>query len=79
MNFIGGGAKTPQQWLDFLGDVKDHRTPPIGSPFQMVFNPEGGVPTGITPLNEHLPSCGDTLFQCSCADCPVAPGCTMVS
>jgi Niemann-Pick C1 protein len=78
MNFIGGGAKTPQEWLDFLGEVKDKRVPPVGSPFQINFNPNDTVPEAITPAVEQLPSCGDALLTCSCADCPVAPGCTMV-
>jgi hypothetical protein len=26
-----------------------------------------------------MASCGDPLFLCSCADCPVAPGCSIVS
>jgi hypothetical protein len=83
MNFIGGGAKTPQAWLEFLGEVKDKRVPPIGSPFQINFNPnaseaEPGPPQGIAPAKEALPSCGDASLTCSCADCPVAPGCALV-
>jgi hypothetical protein len=69
------------------GTVKDKRVPPVGSPFQLNFNPganssSGGtpaVPPEITPAHEALPSCGDPLFQCSCADCPPAPGCKAVS
>lgn len=98
MNFMGGGAKNGQEWLDFLGTVKDKRVPPVGSPFQLNFNPaaaqqpggggdSGGgdvpgvrpVPPEITPAQEKLPSCGDPLFLCSCADCPPAPGCQAVS
>jgi hypothetical protein len=86
MTFIGGGAKTPQAWLDFLGEVKDKRVPPVGSPFQLNFNPNasspgaegGGPPEGISPARGALPSCGDAALTCSCADCPAAPGCAMV-
>jgi hypothetical protein len=82
MNFMGGGAKNGQEWLEFLGTVKDKRVPPVGSPFQLDFNPGGNstpVPPEITPAQERLPTCGDPLFQCSCADCPPAPGCQAVS
>ena len=87
LDFIGGGASSPQQWLDFLGEVKDRRTPPIGSPFQINFNPnrsasdsgDGGggraPPPGIAPAKEALPACGDAALTCSCADCPSAPAC----
>ena len=34
MTYVGGGAQDAQAWLDFLGTVKDARTPPAGSPFQ---------------------------------------------
>jgi hypothetical protein len=83
MNFIGGGAKTPQAWLDFLGEVKDKRAPPIGSPFQLNFNPnrtdgQPGPPDGISPAKRELPTCGDAALTCSCADCPAAPGCALV-
>eukprot|EP00883_Tetradesmus_obliquus_P007421 jgi/Sobl393_1/18043/SZX70998.1 len=78
MNFIGGGAKNGQQWLEFLGEVKDKRVPPVGSPFQQNFNPTGNnTPPGITPAVGKMASCGDPLFLCSCADCPVAPGCSI--
>lgn len=80
MNFMGGGAKNGQQWLEFLGEVKDKRVPPVGSPFQQNFNPTGNnTPPGITPAVGKMASCGDPLFLCSCADCPVAPGCSIVS
>jgi len=29
-------------WLTFLGDLKDHRSPPVGSPFQINFRNEVG-------------------------------------
>jgi Niemann-Pick C1 protein len=97
MTFIGGGAKTPQQWLDFLGLVKDKRLPPVGSPFQIDFRVVGGTdggggdegsgggeplppppsfPESIAPLSADLPSCGDALLACGCADCPAAQGCS---
>ena len=82
MTFIGGGAANGQEWLEFLGTVKDKRVPPVGSPFQQNFNPGGRnatPPAGIVPAVESLPGCGDPLLRCSCADCPVAPGCAAVS
>ena len=79
MNFIGGGAKNPQEWLDFLGTIKDKRVPPVGSPFELNFNPGNTTPPEITPAVEEVPGCGDALFTCSCSDCPVAPGCAQVS
>lgn len=39
MKFIGGGAQSYQEWLDFLGQLKDERVPPVGSPFQQNFRP----------------------------------------
>ncbi|KAF8057679.1 NPC1 [Scenedesmus sp. PABB004] len=81
MKFIGGGAANGQEWLEFLGEVKDRRVPPVGSPFQQDFNPPGAggnrsaAPPGIAPATGSFVSCGDPLFMCSCADCPAAPGC----
>ena len=77
MTFIGGGAKNGQEWLDFLGQIKDKRVPPIGSPFQINFNARPAAPA-IAPVDTPLPGCGDAALTCSCADCPPAPGCTLV-
>lgn len=35
-----------------------------------------GAPEGIAPLDADLPSCGDALLACGCADCPAAAGCS---
>lgn len=77
MAFVGGGAKDYQQWLDFLGMVKDQRVPPVGSPFQQNFRPENATPPGLglAPFNATMASCADSALRCSCGDCPVAPGC----
>ncbi|KAG2486557.1 hypothetical protein HYH03_014858, partial [Edaphochlamys debaryana] len=75
MSFIGGGAKNGQEWLDFLGTVKDKRFPPIGSPFQINFRPENTTPEGVAPLAERVAPCGDNALRCSCSDCPAGPGC----
>ncbi|KAJ9512510.1 hypothetical protein QJQ45_018993, partial [Haematococcus lacustris] len=78
MSFIGGGALDYQQWLDFLGTVKDKRFPPIGSPFQINFLPANSTPPGLTALADpSLVTCGDNAFRCSCSDCPSGPGCQM--
>lgn len=78
MTFVGGGATNAQQWLEFLGAVKDTRVPPVGSPFQMYFHIQDEAPPevpSVAPLENPLPTCGDPAFRCSCADCPSAPGC----
>ena len=38
------GARSYQEWFDFLGLIKDKRFPPAGSPFQMNFPPEATTP-----------------------------------
>ncbi len=38
----GGGATGYQEWFDYVGLVKDKRTPPIGSPYQLNF-PSGAI------------------------------------
>ena len=46
--------------LDFLGEVKEERSPPVGSPFQVRFGPRGrmtallgsGPPFRLTPTAE---------------------------
>lgn len=78
MTFVGGGAANFQQWVDFLGTVKDKRVPPAGSPFQMNFPPEQEAPRGYTPINSSLPSCWSSELRCSCGDCPDGPQCAPV-
>lgn len=39
MMYVGGGATSYQQLLDFVGTVKDERVPPVGSPYQLTFPP----------------------------------------
>eukprot|EP00798_Chlamydomonas_sp_ICE-L_P025324 gene25325-10979_t len=76
MSFIGGGAQNYQEWLDFLGLVKDKRRPPVGSPFQQNFLPGNSTPAGLAALSDGgMPTCGDNAYRCSCGDCPAAPGC----
>ncbi|GFR48084.1 hypothetical protein Agub_g9923, partial [Astrephomene gubernaculifera] len=50
MSFIGGGARSGQQWLDFLGTLKDRRVPPLGAPIQIDFRPENSTPPGLSPM-----------------------------
>jgi hypothetical protein len=47
MSFIGGGATNYQEWLDFLGLVKDRRAMPVGSPFQQNFRRAGSRVEGV--------------------------------
>ncbi len=67
MMFIGGGAKTALEWLSFLGDVKDKRFPPVGSPFQINFHPQNETPAGMDGMTGSMLGCGDPGFTCSCA------------
>ena len=77
MTYVGGGAEDAQQWLDFLGTVKDERTPPAGSPFQIDF-PAGAAPGGMTAVHGDVPTCWDAALRCSCGDCPDGPQCAPV-
>lgn len=63
-----------QEFLDFLGIVKDKKPYPVGSPFQMDF-PCEGAPPGVTPYDGLQPTCWDSVLKCSCGDCPDAPSC----
>ena len=66
MDFIGGGAKDPSQFLKFLGDEKA-----IGSPFQINFPTEYSEPS-MAPLPMEPKDCGgdDARYRCACVDCP---------
>lgn len=80
MMYVGGGAKDYQEWIDFLGLIKDKRFPPVGSPFQMNFPVEGDTPEEMVSLKAEIPSCGESgsPLKCSCGDCPTAPDCAPV-
>lgn len=69
IDFIGGGAKTPTQFMKFLGDKKF-----LGSPFQINYHtePTGPDPQGMEPLPMNPKACNDQdkNFRCSCVDCP---------
>jgi len=76
MSLVGGGAKNYQEWLDFLGLLKDKRTPPQGSPFQINFPSIEELPKEeMKAMNGTMVGCGDSPFACSCGDCPSAPNC----
>jgi len=77
MTYVGGGARDGQAWLDFLGTVKDARSPPAGSPFQIDF-PAAPAPAGMAALAGALPACWDAALRCSCGDCPDGPQCAPV-
>ena len=85
MDLIGGGAKTPNAFLKFLGDEK----PLLGSPFQINFPDQAsglklelaGMPQARfsndtlappIPFDENPRQCGDPdlLSRCACVDCP---------
>eukprot|EP00892_Ulva_mutabilis_P006437 jgi/Ulvmu1/4165/UM019_0144.1 len=77
MVYIGDGAHSAQEFLDFIGTVKDETPFHIGSPFQLDFLPgDVDVPQQIQPYMQTLPTCGGSLLQCSCGDCPDAPTCS---
>lgn len=72
MDLIGGGAKTPDDFLKYMGDYR----PGLGSPFQISIpstgqdaeHPDQGiVPVKYSPLN-----CADNGLEarCTCVDCP---------
>ncbi|ORZ33057.1 hypothetical protein BCR44DRAFT_1439021 [Catenaria anguillulae PL171] len=76
MDFIGGGAKSPQQFLDFMGAPK----PEVGgSPFPIRFPTGAAVPSTFTPHSPPAIPCNSTIpgTACSCVDCeqvcPVLP------
>lgn len=66
MDFIGGGAKTPNDFLKFLGDEKA-----IGSPFQINFPTSYSQPD-MAPRSMVPKKCNDDdpNFRCACVDCP---------
>ncbi|ORX37840.1 vacuolar membrane protein [Kockovaella imperatae] len=63
MDLIGGGAKNPEAFLKYMGDLR----PGLGSPFQINF--PSGIETGFSrrPLNCSDP---EIFAKCACADCP---------
>lgn len=65
MDLIGGGAKNPRSFFQFMGGVKD-----MGSPFQINFPAE--VPPEFTSLNVTPRGCADNdlASRCTCIDCP---------
>lgn len=77
MDLIGGGAKSYEEFLKFLGDEK-----PLlgGSPFQINYKfnvTEEESNTGIRLRLDEAKSCNDTDYKCSCSDCsascPILP------
>ncbi|KAI9176158.1 niemann-Pick type C- protein 1 [Blastocladiella emersonii ATCC 22665] len=72
MDFIGGGARTPQAFLDFMGAPK----PEVGgSPFPIAFPAPSA--TALTPHGPPAAACNGSTgdaHRCSCVDCsPVCP------
>ena len=73
MDLIGGGAKTPDAFLRYMGDYR----PGLGSPFQISI-PEtssgssSDFPDGISPLLYRPLNCSDNGLnsRCTCVDCP---------
>jgi Niemann-Pick C1 protein len=68
-----------QEFLNFIGTVKDKTFTHVGSPIQLDFpstSHETSVPAQITPWNATIPSCYDSALLCSCGDCPDAPSCS---
>ncbi|KAF8305447.1 hypothetical protein DL93DRAFT_355458 [Clavulina sp. PMI_390] len=66
MELLGGGAKSYQEFFQFLGDVR----PGLGSPFQINF--PGSAPSTISPYDPPPRSCAgtDLASRCTCIDCP---------
>ena len=67
MQFIGGGAKNFQEFLNFLG----HKSA-LGSPFQINFpRPDEDQFPGLEPVDDTAHPCNstDTRYRCACLDC----------
>jgi len=67
MQFIGGGAKNYQEFLNFLG----HKSA-LGSPIQINFpRPTEEKYPGFKPADDKAHPCNstDTRYKCACMDC----------
>lgn len=66
MDFVGGGAGAPAEFLKFLGDEKV-----IGSPFQINFPTDYAEPKmAVLPMTPKKCNDEDANFRCACVDCP---------
>ena len=63
MDLIGGGAKDPEAFLRYMGDLR----PGLGSPFQINFPDDQDTGYTRPPLNGADKSLD---ARCACADCP---------
>lgn len=67
MFFIGGGATTPQAFLDYMGNKQ-----PLGQSFTTVFILTEDADAPIVPWNGTAVTCfdGSPTNTCPCKDCP---------
>lgn len=69
MDLIGGGAKSYNEFLKFLGDAK----PMLGgSPFQINYkysSEDAPISKDITLFKDNVYGCGDPDYKCACSDC----------
>eukprot|EP00249_Psilotum_nudum_P020094 c27562_g2_i2 orf=166-3330(+) len=77
MDFVGGGAKSAEEWLSFLGMEAELYEP--GSPFAIRFISSLPKAGAMRPLNVPVVPCWDSSLSCSCGDCPSASVCSEIS
>lgn len=65
--------------LQYPSGIEENEELCFPSLVQMNFPPEDATPQEMQPMNNTIPSCGDSALACSCGDCPAAPGCEPVS
>ncbi|KAK8965582.1 hypothetical protein KSP40_PGU021601 [Platanthera guangdongensis] len=77
MDLIGAGAQNYKDFLAFLGRQAAPNTP--GSPYEIDFQTNAPLTSGMKPMNTTVYSCGDSLLGCSCGDCFSSPACSVVT
>ncbi|XP_022947380.1 Niemann-Pick C1 protein-like [Cucurbita moschata] len=74
IDFVGGGAKSSEEFFAFLGQKVGPGIP--GSPYSINFKANTDKPSQMELMNVSVYSCGDTSLGCSCGDCPSSPACS---
>ncbi|XP_038878641.1 NPC intracellular cholesterol transporter 1-like [Benincasa hispida] len=74
LDFVGGGAKSFEEFFAFLGQKVAPGFP--GSPYAINFKVNPSKSSQMELMNVSVYSCGDTSLGCSCGDCPSSPVCS---